>query len=193
LLIRNLRGDLRLLNFLSSDDCPRHALDSASPAGGEEMRTFVSLLLVIACCVTSAAAQSGDWAAVEGLAPGTDISLKTTRGQKLQGELDSVTTDHLTIWSQERDFPGHKTVRREFSRSDVKQIWVNHRVGSVLAGAAIGTGVGVGIGVAIDAQSRNNEDRSIAGVVFGLLGGAIGAGIAKYHPFLKGKTIYLAP
>jgi hypothetical protein len=166
---------------------------SASPAGGEEMRTFVSLLLVIVFIVTSTAAQSGDWAAVEGLAPGTDISLRTTRGQKLQGELDSVAPDRLVIWSQERDFPGAKIVRRELPRGDVKRIRLNHRVGSMLAGAAIGIGVGVGMGAAIDTQSRSNEDRGIASVVFGLLGAAIGAGIAKYHPFLKGKTIYLAP
>lgn len=157
------------------------------------MRSFVTLFLAVSLLVSSATAQSGDWAAVEGLASGTDVSVKTKQGKKYQGEVDSANSERLIIWSQERDFPGRKIVRREVARAEIKQIKLNHRLTSIAAGAAIGAGIGVGIGAAVDSQYSSNEDRGLLGVVLGLLGAAIGAGIAKSHPFLKGKTIYLAP
>lgn len=157
------------------------------------MRSLVTLVLIVAIFVTSALAQTGDWAAVEGLPSGADISIKTKQGSKYQGNLDSVTPELLILWSQERDFPGRKFVRREIPRADVKQVRLNRRLASVAAGAAIGAGIGVGVGAIADSQARSNEDNGLIGFVLGLLGALIGAGIAKSHPFIKGKTIYLAP
>jgi hypothetical protein len=157
------------------------------------MRSFVTCVLAVSLLITSAPAQSGDWASVESLAPGTDISVTTARGRKCQGEFDSATPERLILWSQERDFPGRKLVRREIPRVEIKQVRLNHRVASVAAGAAIGAGLGIGIGAAIDSQYRSNEDRGLLSVVLGLLGGAMGAAIAKTHPFIKGKIIYRVP
>ena len=156
------------------------------------MRKTVALLLAITFLTTACLGQVGDWAAVEGLAPGTDISIKT-QGRTYRGEVVSVAVDHLTLWSQERDFPGRKLVRREIARADVKQIRLNHQWLSVAAGAGMGAGIGVGIGAAVDSHYPSNEDRGVVGVVLGLLGAAIGAGIAKSRPFIKGKSIYVAP
>jgi len=155
-------------------------------------RTF-TLLLTTAFLTTTCLAQTGDWAAVEGLGQGTDITIKTKQGRSYRGEVDSVAVDHLTFWSQERDFPGRRLVRRDIARTDVKQVRLNHRWWSVAAGAGIGAGIGMGIGAAVDASYSSNEDRGLLGPVLGLLGAAIGAGIAKSHPFIKGKSIYVAP
>lgn len=157
------------------------------------MRKTFTLLLTMAFLTSACAAQTGDWAAVEGLAPGTDISIKTRQGRNYRGEVDSVDPYQLVLWSQERAFPGRKLVRREIARADVKQVRMNHPWISMAAGAGIGAGLGIGIGAAVDAHYPSNEDRGLLGVVLGFLGAAIGAGVAKSHPFIKGRSIYVAP
>jgi hypothetical protein len=157
------------------------------------MRNSFCLLLTMAILTSTCLAQTGDWAAVEGLAQGTDISIKTKQGRNYRGEVDSVAVNRLTLWSQEHDFPGRKLVRREIARADVKSVRPNHPWISIAAGAGIGAGIGIGIGSAVDAHYPNNEDRGLLGEVLGILGAAIGAGIAKSHPFIKGKAIYVAP
>jgi len=156
------------------------------------MRRCLTFILVLALTVSSASAQSGDWAAVEGLSNSADISIKTKQGKKLQGDFDSANPERIVIWSQERAFPGRKIVRREIARNNVKEVRLNRRFVSAAAGAAIGVGVGVGVGAAVDSQYSSNEDRGLLGAVLGILGAAIGAGIGKTHPFIKGKLIYVA-
>jgi len=57
----------------------------------------------------------------------------------------------------------------------------------------IGAGIGVGIGAAVDAHYPSDEEHGVLGVILGFMGAGIGAVIAKSHPFIKGKAIYLAP
>src|SRR5579883_2808999 len=136
-------------------------------------RRFVGLFLALWLCLQGAMAQStasGSWSAVEALAPGSDISVKTTQGLKLQGTVDSVSEIGLVIWSSERRFPGRATVRREIPREEVREIRMNRRGLSTLAGAAAGAGLGIAIGAPIDAQARSNEDRGVVTAVLALLG-----------------------
>jgi hypothetical protein len=148
------------------------------------------------CCVallaSYCAAQTGNWAAVEGLAPGTAIEV-SAGGKKLHGEFDYADPERLILWWDQRSFPGRVVVKREVARSEVRQVRVVYRTASVAAGAAIGAGIGAGIGVAVDSTAKNHEDRSLTAVVGGLLGAGLGAAIGKIHPFVKGSVIYRAP
>ncbi len=156
------------------------------------MRRSIIFIFLLALTLSSAA-QTGDWAAVEGLVWGTDISVKTKQGKKLQGSFESASPNRIVVEANERAFPGRKVVRREIGRDEVKEVRLNRRGASALAGAAIGLGVGIGIGVAVDAPYPNHEDRGLIAGTLGALGGLIGAGIGKTHPSVKGKLIYVAP
>jgi len=161
------------------------------------MRDFAPVLLIsfliLLLLAGSSTAQTGDWAAIEGLQSGADIYVKTIKGRKLQGQVESTDPERLVIWSQERGFPGRAIVMRQISRADVKQVRLNRRGASAVAGAAIGAGIGVGLGVAADAPSKDHEARSVVSLVFGALGAGLGAAIAKSHPFLHGPVSYEAP
>jgi hypothetical protein len=157
------------------------------------MRHCLSVLFAFTLLVNSCAAQSGVWAAVEGLAPGTMISVQITQGKKLQGQFEYADPDRLILWSNERSFPGRVIAKRELSRNVVKKVQLLYRTASIAAGAAIGAGIGAGIGVAADATAKNHEDRSLVSFVFGLLGAGLGAAIGKTHPFVHGAVIYDTP
>jgi hypothetical protein len=157
------------------------------------MRHFVACVMTICIFVGSAFSQAGDWATIKGLNIGDDIWIKTKQGKKYQGQFDSADPEKVILWSNERSFPGRVVVKREIARIDVQEVKRIHRWVSTGVGATIGAGIGVGLGAAIDARARSNEDTGIAGVVFGLLGGALGALLAKTHPFIKSASIYTAP
>lgn len=161
------------------------------------MRDFAPLLFIqiltlfaFSCAVS---AQTGNWAAVEGLRTGADISVRTMKGEKFHGRFDVADPVRLVLWSDERSFPGRVTVRRELFRGSVMQVRLERRAASIAAGAAIGAGVGVGLGVAVDAPSKNHDARGVVSFVFGVLGAGLGAAIGKTHPFLHGPVIYEAP
>ena len=163
-----------------------------SPRSTRKLATLTFLCLL---SLQSVVAQTGpgDWTNVQNLEIGSDICLKTKQGRKLQGRLDSVSGEKLSLWSSERDFPGRITVRREVPREYVKEIRMNHRAVSVVAGAAIGLGIGVAAGAIVDSQARSREDNGILGATLGLFGGLAGAAIGRTFPFIKGKRVYYVP
>jgi hypothetical protein len=161
------------------------------------MRDFVTRLfirlLIFHVLAATAAAQTGNWAAVEGLRTGSAISVRTINGKIFHGRFEAADPDHLVLWSDERSFPGRATVQRDLSRSIVMQVRLDRPMASMAAGAAIGAGIGVGLGVAAYAPSKDHEARGVVSLVFGALGAGLGAAIAKSHPFLHGPIIYGAP
>lgn len=94
--------------------------------------------------------------------------------------------ESMTIESDERSHPGRITRHRELQKETVREVRLLHTGASVLAGAGIGAAVGAGIGLAIDLSARSNEDGKLATAVFTLLGGALGAGIGRHFPIVKG-------
>ena len=76
------------------------------PAAALCYRCFV-LWLVLALASQSSFAQAGlgDWQNVRNLAVDSNISVKTKAGEKYHGDLVNVTTDSLTLDSDERGFP----------------------------------------------------------------------------------------
>ncbi len=73
------------------------------------MRDFAphSLVAVLTLLLLSstALAQTGNWAAVEGLRTAAVISVNTVKGEKFHGEFEAADPEHLVLWSSERSFP----------------------------------------------------------------------------------------
>jgi hypothetical protein len=89
-------------------------------------------------------------------------------------------------------FPVHKQM--DFARAEIRSVKLSRRGLSMLTGAAIGIGVGAGIGAGIDAQAKNQaEDGHLVPVLFGFIGGMLGAGAGSHRDFLAGPTIYRMP
>jgi hypothetical protein len=151
----------------------------------------VWLVLALASQSSFSQAGLGDWTSVQSLTLDSAISVKTKRGGKYHGELVNVTSESLTINSDERGFPGRVTRRRELRREDIQEVRFLAPMASVLAGAAIGTGVGAGIGAGLESTAKSNEDRGLLTGVMAILGLVIGAGIAHHYPYVKGKLIYV--
>lgn len=162
------------------------------PAAALCRRCFaVWLVLVLASQSSFAQAGLGDWQSVRNLAVDSNISVKTKTGKKYHGDLVNVTTDSLTLDSDERGFPGRVTTRRDLRRDQVEEVRLVRPAASLLAGAAIGAGVGAGIGAGLESAAKSNEDRGLLTGVLAILGLVIGAGIARHYPFVKGKLIYV--
>jgi hypothetical protein len=151
----------------------------------------VWLVLALASQSSFSQAGLGDWTSVQNLTLDSAISVRTTRGGKYHGELVNVTSESLTINSDERGFPGRITRRRELRREDIREVRFLAPMASVLAGAAIGAGVGAGIGAGVESAAKSSEDRGLLTGVLAILGLVIGAGIAHHYPFVKGKLIYV--
>jgi hypothetical protein len=155
----------------------------------------VALLLVLLLAWQSSLAQGlpGDWTNVRNLPPDSAISVKTRAGVRYHGELISVTSDSLTLASDEPAFPGRTIQSRGLKREEIQEVRLVAPAKSMFAGAAIGAGVGAGIGVGLDSTAKSHEDRGVITVVLAFLGAAIGLAIAHHHPFVKGKRVYVAP
>ena len=151
----------------------------------------VWLVLALASQSSFSQAGLGDWGSVQNLTLDSAISVKTKTGGKYHGELVNVTSESLTINSDERGFPGRVTRRRELRRENIQEVRFLAPMASVLAGAAIGAGVGAGIGAGVESAAKSNEDRGLLTGVLAILGLVIGAGIAHHYPFVKGKLIYV--
>ena len=157
------------------------------------VRTLLAWVAVALVCQASVCQTNSDWASVQGISPGTTISVKTKSGVKYHGEFISASKAKLDLDANEPAFPGRTIRRRELARDEVREVRFLQPVKSVLAGAGIGASIGIGLGAGIESTAKSKEDNGILPVVFGLLGLAIGAGIAKSHPFVKGKKIYASP
>lgn len=153
-------------------------------------------VIVILCCLgasVAAAQQTGaNWKRVEALPSGTTIRLSTEGRRSDTCSLVSVTEDSLTCVSTRMIFffPVHKQM--DFVRAEIRSVKLSRRGLSMLTGAAIGMGAGIGAG--IDAQAKNQaEDGHLVPVLFGFIGGMLGAGVGSHQNFLEGPTIYRMP
>jgi hypothetical protein len=103
------------------------------------------------CCVSSISllftlslgAQPADWSNLESIAHGAEIRVDISRQRPVQGSLQAVTADAVTLNSPS----GQQTL----GRSEVLQVSLkktSHRKRNALIGLAGGVGVGAGIGLA---------------------------------------------
>jgi hypothetical protein len=159
------------------------------------LRRGISFYLLYSLLLFPCAAQQSvlnDWQQVRNLSPQTDITVQTKAGERYNGRLLIVAADSLTLDSDERGHPGRIRIRRDVPKDAIRRVRLLHPGVSILAGAGIGAAVGAGIGLTIDLSARSHEDGKLATFLFTLLGAALGAGIGRHFPIVKGKTIYLA-
>lgn len=99
-------------------------------AGWRRMFRAVMLSAVALC------AQSGDWAQVQALAPGTRVEVKRVSGGKVHGTLASVSGDDLVVTRDAQEFA--------VARTDVRRVWLRSekrskrgRITGAIVGGAI--------------------------------------------------------
>ena len=130
----------------------------------------------------------GDWSAVEALAPGEKLVVRTRDGERLAGRFVSASDLLLVVRHGETDI--------SLARDNVRLVQLNRgksRLKGMLFGAAIGAGAGFGVGGVLYFPYRDD----MAGVTvpaFTGLGAAVGAGIgAALAKGNKNVTVYEAP
>jgi hypothetical protein len=145
-------------------------------------KIFLSLLAGL-ILVSPGQAQTGDWRAVESLAPGTRISVKIRF--HMQCNVTRVTDAALMCeLVHERIRPGEMT----FNRKLIREVRLEH---SDQANTAIGASLGGGVGVTVGASLGNRSlDRPVGALVLGTVGAIFGGAFGRDFPIFHGKVIY---
>lgn len=153
---------------------------------------LVAGALLISSLAPAAFAQqvSGDWASVQSVAPGDEVSIKLKDGHKVRGRFSSASDSELTILRKNKQQP--------IAKNTIAQVYRLERKAEKAKYAAIGAGIGAAAGGTIGgvkAASGSSSDDGIytlVGLVFGTGFGALGGflfGAAKR----KHVLIYQAP
>jgi hypothetical protein len=154
----------------------------------------LALLLALAPAHGAAARQrtaapaGGDWSAVQALAPGEKLVVRTRDGDRVAGRFVSANDLLLVIRHDETDM--------SFARDNVRLVQLNRgksRLKGALFGAAVGGGAGLATGSILYFPYRDDMVGSTV-PAFTALGAGIGAGIgAALGKGNKNVTIYEAP
>jgi hypothetical protein len=152
---------------------------------------LASAFAIALALVTSTAAQTrqatGDWSAVQSLAPGTKIVVRTKDGDKLSGRFESADDQGINFTRDGK----RVTLTRESVRN-VKISRGRNRLKGALVGAGIGGGAGAGVGGFVVAHTDHFGGTPLgAGIGIGAgAGAAIGAAIGLGKNY---DTVYEAP
>jgi hypothetical protein len=137
---------------------------------------------------TPAAAPTADWRAVENLAPGSIISLKSPGRHHLRCRFERADIDLLVC---ERIVHGNLVfgpTEIVLERRNIDQVRLEH---SEAANAATGALLGAGAGAAIGASVHNGTlTRPGGALLIGAIGGIIGGFVGRDVSILPGKIIY---
>ena len=141
--------------------------------------------------VTPTAAQTrqatNDWSAVQSLASGTKIVVRTKDEDKLSGRFESADDQGINFTRDGK--------RVTLTRESIRRVQLDrgkNRLKGALVLAGIGGGLGLGAGGYLVAHDSNFGGNALAG--FSVLGAGIGAGIgAALGMGDKTETIYEAP
>ncbi|MGH9535721.1 MAG: hypothetical protein ACRD2E_12780 [Terriglobales bacterium] len=161
------------------------------------MRGLAAFFGALVFC-TCGLAQGGGWAAVQGIAPGTQVKVHLSRAKAVQGMLVGVSPSGMEVQTS-------KGLVRELDRSRITRVYLvgkAHKLRDGLIGAGAGGAGGVVLVLAAvhplskngyfesDCSSRlpcnypwtKAQDAALAGAVFSGLAAAIGAVIGSHHP-----------
>ena len=144
---------------------------------------IVSVLLAITLVYSPLAraqqpAASGNWSAVQALAPGDDLVVKLKDGRSVEGKLNSVTDTELSLTRNNKS--------ESFGRDRVFQVYEKKRKSEKGKFAAIGAGIGAGTGLGIGLAK--NSPPIDDGRIYPVLGTILGAGIGAVGGFLFGQA-----
>jgi hypothetical protein len=136
------------------------------------------MLLNLPIAIAQQPTPSGDWSAVQNLAPGEELVVNLKDGRGLKGKLISVTDTELSLTRNNK--------REAFSRDRIFQIYQRKRKAQKGKYAAIGAGIGAGAGLGIGLAK--NSPPVDDGEIYPQLGTALGAGIGAIGGFLFGDA-----
>ena len=144
---------------------------------------IVSVLLAITLVYSPLAraqqpGASGNWGAVQALAPGDDLVVKLKDGRSVDGKLNSVTDTELSVTRNNKS--------ESFGRDRVFQVYEKKRKSEKGKFAAIGAGIGAGTGLGIG-LARNSPPVD-DGRIYPILGTILGAGIGAAGGFVFGQA-----
>ena len=138
-----------------------------------------------------------DWAAVRQLAPGTAISVKLRHRtfcafreaseRELTCDVYQPPLPLLVGPIVFPRFPAYGPQTAIFSRDAVQELRLEHRAGSIAAGAAIGTVAGAVTGANTGSGSLTPSGGA---VVLGGIGALVGGLVGRSTSFIHGKVIY---
>jgi hypothetical protein len=150
-----------------------------------ELRVLALLFSALVASV-AAQAQTGSWANLSQLAPGTETRVTLSGGRILRGSAQTVTSDSLAIDAAKG--------QEKLSRTEIKRVQTKrrgHRGRNALIGLGIGAAGGLAIGAAAD---RNDPSWSpFAKAVFTPLGALIGTAVGVLIPSGGWHEIYRSP
>lgn len=140
-------------------------------------RSFLAAIFILALLVQPAyligqAAGKYDWSSVRALAPGTSVSVQTKSGKSLEGILESVSDNAISI--------SRRGSTESIASTDIKKL---HRVDrgsrgkSIAIGTAVGAGIGVGAGAAALGATGGSDETGAVLAGFIALGAGIGAAL----------------
>lgn len=148
-------------------------------------RQFAILVLVtsllLSTVTVTAQNQTNDWSRVTAMAAGSKLSVKLKNGKTLNGSLNSVTDNTLSLMV--------KNSAVETKREEVATVHEMIKKSATKA-TLIGTGVGAGAGAAAGAISDSNTDDGFekldAAATAGLT--IVGAGVGALVGYLVGRS-----
>jgi len=121
---------------------------------------------------------SGNWSAVQALAPGDDLVVKLKDGRSVEGKVNSVTDTELSVTRNNKS--------ETFGRDRVFQVYERKRKSEKGKYAAIGAGIGAGTGLGIGLAK--NSPAIDDGEIYPVVGTILGAGIGAVGGFLFGQA-----
>lgn len=145
--------------------------------------TIVSALLIIMLissplAMAQSPTASGDWRAVQALAPGEEIVVNLKDGRGVKGKLASVTDTELNLTRNNKN--------ETLGRDRIFQIYQRKRKAEKGKYAAIGAGIGAGAGLGIGLAK--NSPPVDDGEIYPIAGAILGAGIGAAGGFLFGQA-----
>jgi hypothetical protein len=140
-----------------------------------------------------------DWRAVQGLNPGTAISVKTYSLNRLC-YFERATAEELVCeplapgflrtppgpYPFPYPYPSGRPAEYVFRRTVIQEVRLEH---SEATNELIGIGIGGGIGAALGA-ARFDQARAGGALILGIVGAAIGRALGRTHPLFHCQVIY---
>ena len=150
---------------------------------------FLGCVLAVPAGAQSAPQPSNpksDWSTVEGLAPGTPISIQM--GHRWHRCAFNRADEEYLQCSMDPAPAGIGILAPPtvYHRAAVRKIRLENVAGSMALGALIGAGAGAGLGALHDTDTTRGGNTAIGAAVGGLVGGLIG----RFAPLVHGRVIY---
>lgn len=148
---------------------------------------FVCVVLIVSfllptnfLAAQNTVATTSDWSALKTLTSGSKLSVKLKNGKTVDGKLNSVSDESLTL--------SVKNSVQDLKREDVRSVYQLTKKSATKA-TLIGMGVGAGAGAAIGAAGAANDDNGFEKIDHAVTAGltVIGAGLGALTGYLLGR------